>query len=212
MFLCEVGVSERDRRGWKLGSPPVLVQPGVPASRLDGDSMSTSSGSGGAPGSPGRGRLDVGVEGEVMLAPATEASSPPLCNEGRVSELATSEDDGLCSPSGWKSRVELREKELGRSLVKVGVLRVVSLEELDFSALRDSIFSFFAFCTSSVILVMMKFCERISRMESTRMSSPRGFSARMSSSRPVLLDCVVLQLMSSASSRVSILRERRKSR
>lgn len=85
------------------------------------------------------------------------------------------------------------------------------LEMVD-TPLRDSIFSFFAFCTSSVILVMIKFCERISLMESVRASRPRGFSARMSSSMAVLFVCVVLQPISSASSRVRILRERRKSR
>lgn len=81
--------------------------------------------------------------------------------------------------------------------------------DLAHSPRRDSIFSFLAFCTSSVILVMMKFCERISLMESVRASRPRGFSASMSNSMAVLLVCVVLQLISSASSRVKILRERR---
>lgn len=81
--------------------------------------------------------------------------------------------------------------------------------DLVHSPLMDSIFSFFAFCTSSVILLMMKFCERISLMESVKASRPLGFSASMSSSMAVLFVCVVLQLISSASSRVKILRERR---
>lgn len=106
--------------------------------------------------------------------------------------------------------MELFENVDGRSLVEVGVLKVESDEELEApAALRDSIFSFLAFCTSSVILVMIKFCERISRIDSIKASRPRGFSASMSSSTAVLLVCVVLQLISSASSRVRILRERR---
>ncbi|XP_053739549.1 intraflagellar transport protein 22 homolog isoform X1 [Synchiropus splendidus] len=58
----------------------------------------------------------------------------------------------------------------------------------------------------------MKFCERISLMESMSASRPWGFSARMSSIQAVRLVCVVLQLISSASSRVRMRRERRKSR
>lgn len=210
MFLCDVGVSERDRSGWKFGSPPLLVHPDAPASMLEGDSAITSSGSGGAPGSPGLGRMEEVVEEATpMLAPATEGRSAPLCNEGRLSEPTASEEEGLRSPSGWKSRVELCENIVERSLVVLGVLRVLSDEELEAPALRDSIFSFLAFCTSSVILVIMKFCERISLMESVKASRPRGFSASMSSNMAVLLVCVVLQLISSASSLVRILRERR---
>lgn len=208
MLLCDVGVSERDRRGWKFGSPPLLVHPGAPASKLEGDSTITSSGSGGAPGSPGFGRLEEVVEETApMLALAPEGKSPPFCNDGRLSEPATSEVEGLRSPSGWKSRVELFENDVGRSLVRV--LRLLSDEELETPALRDSILSFLAFCTSSVILVMMKFCARNSLMESIKASRPRGFSASMSNNMAVLLVCVVLQLISSASSRVSIRRERR---
>lgn len=81
--------------------------------------------------------------------------------------------------------------------------------DLAYSPLRDSSFSFLALCTSSVILVMIKFWERISLMESVKASRPRGFSASMSSNMAVLLVCVLLQLISSASSRVRILRERR---
>lgn len=210
MLLWDVGVSERDRSGWKFGSPPLLLQPDAPASMLVGDSTITSSGSGGAPGSPGFGRLEEVVEeATLMLTTAPEGESPPLCNDGRLSEAATSEVEGLCSPSGWKSRVELCEKLVGRSLVVLGLLRLLSDEELEAAALRDSSFSFLAFCTSSVILVMMKFWERISLIESVRASRPRGFSASMSNSMAVLLVCVVLQLISSASSRVRILRERR---
>lgn len=209
MLLCDVGVRERDRRGWKFGSPPPLVHPDDEASMFEGGSTITSSGSGGAPGSPGLGRLDV-EEATPMLVPATEGRSPHFCKGGTLSEPATSELEGLPSPSGWKRRVELFENVVGRSLVVVGELKVLSDEEEDTpAALRDSIFSFLDFCTSSVILAIMKFCERISRMESIRASRPRGFSARMSSSVAVLLLCVVLQLISSASSRVRIRRERR---
>ncbi|KAK5889217.1 hypothetical protein CesoFtcFv8_015241 [Champsocephalus esox] len=71
--LCDVGVRERDRRGWKFGSPPVLVHPGTPASMLEGDSTVTSSGSGGAPGSPGRGRMEEALEETTpTLAPTPE--------------------------------------------------------------------------------------------------------------------------------------------
>lgn len=210
MLLCDVGVRERDRSGWKFGSPPLLVHPGAPASMLEGDSTITSSGSGGAPGSPGLGRLEEVVEETTpMLAPDRERESPSFCNDGRLSDAATSEVEGLFSPSGWKSRVELFENEEGKSLGVFGVLKLVSDEELEAAALRDSIFSFLAFCTSSVILVMMKFCERNSLMESIKASRPRGFSASMSNIMAVLLVCVVLQPISSASSRVRILRERR---
>lgn len=210
MLLCEVGVSERDRRGWKFGSPPVLVHPVAPASMLEGDSTIISSGSGGAPGSPGFGRLEEDVEETMpMLALAPEGETPPFCNDDILREAATSEVEGLRSPSGWKSRVELFENVLGRSQVVLGGLKLLSDEELEAAALRDSILSFLAFCTSSVILMMMKFCERISLMESVKTSKPRGFSARMSNNMAVLLVCVVLQLISSASSRVRILRERR---
>lgn len=214
MLLCDVGVSERDRSGWKFGSPPVLVHPPAPLSTLEGDSAITSSGSGGAPGSPGLRRLEEVVEETTpTLWAAPEGRPPLLCIDGRLSDCATSEVDGLRSPSGWKSSVELLENIVGRSLVVVGVLMALSEEEeLEAPALRDSIFSFLVFCTSSVILVMMKFCERISLMESHKASRPRGFSASMSSNMAVLFDCVVLQLISSASSRVRILRERRKSR
>lgn len=201
---------ERDRRGWKFGSPPLLVDPGAPASMLEGDWTITSSGSGGAPGSPGLGRLEEVVEeATAMLAPATEGKSPPLCKDGRVREAATSEVEGLRSPSGWKSRVESFVSMEGMSLVVLGVLKLLSDEELEVPALRDSSFSFLAFCTSSVILVMMKFWERNSLMESIKASRPRGFSASISSNMAVLLVCVVLQPISSASSRVNILRERR---
>lgn len=135
MLLCDVGVSERDRRGWKFGSPPLLLLlPGAPASMLEGDSTITSSGSGGAPGSPGLGRLEEVVEeAPQMLAPAPEGRSPPLCNDGRLRELDRSEVEGLCSPSGWKSRVELLENVEGRSL---GVLRLLSDEELEAPAVE----------------------------------------------------------------------------
>lgn len=132
MLLCDVGVSERDRSGWKFGSPPLLVHPDAPASKLEGDSTRTSSGSGGAPGSPGLRRLEEVVEeATAMLAP-----DPEGCNDGRLSEPATSEVEGLCSPSGWKSKVELFENVDERSLDMVGVLRLLSDEELDAPAVK----------------------------------------------------------------------------
>lgn len=100
MLLVEVGVSERDRRGWKFGSPPVLVHPGAPASMLEGDSTITSSGTGGAPGSPGFGRLEEVVEVTAILAQATEDESAALCEDSRLRDAATSELEGLRSPSG----------------------------------------------------------------------------------------------------------------
>lgn len=210
MLLCGVGVSERDRRGWKLGSPPVLVHPAAPGSML-GDSTITSSGSGGAPGSPGFGRLEEEVveEGTVMLAQVPGDTSQLLCNDGRLREAPMSEVAQLRSPSGWKSMVELFENDVGRSLVLLGLLTLQSDDELQAAALRDSIFSFLAIWTSSVILAMMKFCVRISLMESVKASKPRGFSSSMSNNLAVLLLCVVLQLISSASSRVRILHARR---
>ncbi len=137
MLLCDVGVSERDRSGWKFGSPPLLVHPGAPASMLEGDSTITSSGSGGAPGSPGLGRLEEVVEEATpMLAPLPEGKSPPFCNDGRLSEPTTSEEEGLRSPSGWKSRVELFDNIVGRSLVELGALRLLSDEELEAPAVE----------------------------------------------------------------------------
>lgn len=131
MPLCDVGVSERDRKGWKFGSPPVLVHPWAAASMLEGDSTITSSGSGGAPGSPGLGRLDEVVEdAPVMLAPSTEGKSPPFFNDGMLSELAMSEVEGLRSPSGWNSKVELFENVDRRLVVELGVLRLLSDEKL----------------------------------------------------------------------------------
>lgn len=138
MLLCDVGVSERDRSGWKFGSPPVLVHPGAPASMLEGDSTMTSSGSGGAPGSPGLGRLEEVVEEAtpMLAAPTPEGRTPLLWNDGRLSEPATSEPEGLRSPSGWNSRVELFENIAGRSVVVLGVLRLLSDEELEAPAME----------------------------------------------------------------------------
>lgn len=132
MLLCDAGVSERDRSGWKFGSPPVLVHPCASASTLEGDSTMTSSGSGGAPGSPGLGRLEelVEVATPMLLAPTPEGMTPHFCNDGRLSEPATSELEGLRSPSGWKSKVELFENVVGRSLVVLGGLTLLSDEEL----------------------------------------------------------------------------------
>lgn len=108
----------------------MLVHPCAAASMLEGDSTITSSGSGGAPGSPGLGRLEEVVqEAPVMLA--KEAESPPFCKDGILSEPATSEVEGLRSPSGWNSRVELFENVDRRSVVVVGLLRLLSDEELE---------------------------------------------------------------------------------
>lgn len=113
------------------------MHPCAPASMLDGDSTITSSGSGGAPGSPGLRRLEEVVdETTLMLAPAPEGEPPPLCMDGRVSEPVTSEEEGLRSPSGWKSTVELFENMVVRSLVVLGVLTLLSDEELEAPAVE----------------------------------------------------------------------------
>lgn len=135
MFLCDAGVMERDLRGWKFGSPPLLEHPDAVASMLEGGSAIASSGSGGAPGSPGLGRLDEVVEEATpMLAPDTEGRSPHLCNDGMLSEPARSEVEGLRSPSGWNRRVELFENVVGRSVVVVRVLMALSDDELEAAA------------------------------------------------------------------------------
>lgn len=59
-----------------------------------------------------------------------EGRSPHFCNEGER-ELARSEVEGLLSPSGWKRRVELFEKVLGRSVVVVRLLKLLSEDELE---------------------------------------------------------------------------------
>lgn len=139
-------MSERDRSGWKFGSPPVLVHPIAPASMLEGDSAMTSSGNGGAPGSPGFGRLELVEETTLMLAVLTsEGKTPSPWNDGRLSEAATSELEGLFSPSGWNSSVELFENVVERLVVVVVELKLLSDEELEAPARRDSIFSLLAF-------------------------------------------------------------------
>lgn len=98
-------MSERDRSGWKFESPPGLAHPVDPASRLEGACSASSSGSGGAPGSPGLGRLEEAVEEEeeearwTLTAPAAEALL--FCKDWTLSAPASSEQEGLCSPSGW---------------------------------------------------------------------------------------------------------------
>lgn len=140
MLLCEVGVSERDRSGWKFGSPPVLVHPIAPASIVEGDSAMTSSGSGGAPGSPGFGRLEVVEETAQMPAALTsEGKTPPIWNDGRLSEVATSELDSLFSPSGWNSSVELFENVVERLVVVVVELMLLSDEELEAPAVERQV-------------------------------------------------------------------------
>lgn len=127
MLLCDVGVSERDLSGWKFESPPLLLHPGVVASMLEGDSNRISSGSGGAPGSPGFGRLE---EATPTLAPTADGGWSYFCSDGTLSEPTTSEVEGLCSPSGWKSNVELFENVLGRSLLVLGELKELLNEEV----------------------------------------------------------------------------------
>lgn len=73
-----------------------------------------------------------------MLALAPEGRSPSFCNDGRLREHAASEVEGLRSPSGWKSRVELFENVEGRSLVVLGGLRWLSDEELEAPAVGKS--------------------------------------------------------------------------
>lgn len=140
MLLCDVGVSERDRSGWKFGSPPVLVHPMAPASMLEGDSAMTSSGSGGAPGSPGFGRLEVVEETtQTLAALASEGRTPPLWYDGRLSDVATSELDGLFSPSGWNSSVELFENVVERLVVVVVEQKLLSDEELEAPAVERQV-------------------------------------------------------------------------
>lgn len=127
MLLCDVGVSDRDRSGWKFESPPLLAHPGVAASMLEGESSRISSGSGGAPGSPGFGRL--GEAPPMLVPPTSDGGLLHFCNDGMLSEPATSEVDGLRSPSGWKSSVELLENVLARSLGLLGELKALSDEE-----------------------------------------------------------------------------------
>lgn len=140
MLLCDVGVSERDRSGWKFGSPPVLVHPMAPASMLEGGSAMTSSGSGGAPGSPGFGRLEVVEETtQTLAALASEGRTPPLWYDGRLSDVATSELDGLFSPSGWNSSVELFENVVERLVVVVVEQKLLSDEELEAPAVERQV-------------------------------------------------------------------------
>lgn len=100
-----------------MGSPPVLVHPCAPGSMLVEDSTS-SSGSGGAPGSPGLGRVEGLVEEDTaMLAPPTEDKSASFFRELMLSDPTMSEQEGLASPTGWKSMVGSFENVLERSLV-----------------------------------------------------------------------------------------------
>lgn len=92
-----MGVSERDRSGWKFESPPGLVHPVDPASMLEGASSASSSGSGGAPGSPGLGRLEEVVE----EATSTLTEALLFSKDWTLSAPKGSELEGLCSPSGW---------------------------------------------------------------------------------------------------------------
>lgn len=95
-----MGVSERERSGWKFESPPWLAHPVDPASMLEGACSASSSGSAGAPGSPGLGRLEQVVEEAklTLTAPTTELL---FCKDCTLSAPASSELEGLCSPSGW---------------------------------------------------------------------------------------------------------------
>lgn len=130
-------MSDRDRSGWKFESPSLLAHPGVAASMLEGDSSRISSGSGGAPGSPGFGRLE---EAPPVLAPTSDGGLLHFCNDGTLSEPATSEVEGLRSPSGWKSSVELLENVLARSLVALGGLKELSDEEQETPEAKRQIF------------------------------------------------------------------------
>lgn len=183
----------------------MLEHPGEAASIFEGASSRISSGSGGAPGSPGLGRLE---EVEGRFAHATELNSDPFWIDMRLREAPKSEVEALVSPVGWNNIVEVLEKE--RSDVEV--MPEGTSDELEAAARRDSSFSFLAFCSSSVSLVMMNVCERICLMESSSASSPWGLSARKSSRIPFLFVRVVLQLISSASSRVRMRRDLRKSK
>lgn len=96
-----MGVSERERSGWKFESPPELVHPVDPASMLEGACSVSSSGSGGAPGSPGLGRLEEVVEEAMWTLTSPTAETLLFCKDWTLSAPASSEPEGLCSPSGW---------------------------------------------------------------------------------------------------------------
>lgn len=99
------GEMDRDRRGWKLASPPLAVLPQAPVSESCNSSR-TSSGSGGAPGSPGLGKDEIQEDDPTTLSllPTTLAPllSRPLGDPlSRFREPEAMELDGLLSPSGW---------------------------------------------------------------------------------------------------------------
>lgn len=96
-----MGVSERERSGWKFGSPPGLAHPVDPASMLEGACSASSSGSGGAPGSPGLGRLEEVVEEAMLTLTAPAAEALLFGKDWTLSAPASSELEWLCSPSGW---------------------------------------------------------------------------------------------------------------
>lgn len=72
----------------------------------------------------------------MLAALASEGKTPPLWYDGRLSEVATSELDGLFSPSGWNSSVELFENVVERLVVVVVELRLLSDEELEAPAVE----------------------------------------------------------------------------
>ena len=106
MSLC--GVRERERKGWKLASPALLVLC-APASMLAEDSANSSSGRGGAPGSPGLGRLDEAVDKDtVTLPPPIDGASARLDAEGSLRDPVASDVEAHPSLSGWNSIVDGR--------------------------------------------------------------------------------------------------------
>lgn len=131
IFLCDRGVSERERSGWKFESPPGLLHPGDAASMLEGACSANSSGRGGAPGSPGLGRLEEAVE-EATLMPSVQ--TPEALVPCRDATVSTAELEVLCSPSGWKRRVESWENMVGRWLVVQGELVALLDGELEAAA------------------------------------------------------------------------------
>lgn len=131
---------ERDLRGWKLASPPLIaVLPCGPASMLD----KASCGRFGAPGSPGLGSLDEAWdEDTTMLSPPMDddTSFPWLEAAGRLRDLRASEVDGLPSPlyGMVDARLVSYDSVLDRSLVALDVSWVGRKpeEELDAPAVE----------------------------------------------------------------------------
>lgn len=157
----------RDLRGRKISLELAQVPP---------SSNWSSGGKGGAPGSPGRGSV---VEEKLLF------SVLPTSRTGKFREESVEKKGAvLDSPSGWYMAVDalrLSEKLLSfeLDLEKLFVAPAGKGSQLlHFSPLRCSSFIFLSFSTSSVIFCIRKFCVFSRRIDSTRVSSPLGFSCK----------------------------------